>query len=112
MRAYAQVPLTIWQYSGSLAAAGSMSSGSYPCLGYARLTGMLYSSASAESASGLRIYQSSDYGQTWDYWYDSVPTAISGSAYSVEVVGNTIKVNYKTDSAAASVRLLFALRPI
>ena len=103
---------TVWATSASLAAAGSATSGSYACDGYARLVGIVATNASAKAASGLRIWQSVDSGSNWDYKYDSVPSACSPSAYSVEIIGNAVKIDFITDSAASQFRTRWMLRPI
>lgn len=109
---YVQALPEVFATSASLAASGSISSGSFYTAGYARLIGIAIASASAKSGSGLAIYQSSDYGQNWDYATIYAPTACSGSAYSIEVVGNAAKIEYRTDSAASIFRTSWRLRPI
>ena len=103
---------TVWQTSASLAASGSVSSGSYASDGYARIIGLLITNASAKAGSGLRISQSGDSGSNWDYHTDYAPSACSGSAYSIEIIGNTVKIEYRTDSAASQFRTLWQLKPI
>ena len=109
---YVQSEPTVWATSASLAASGSCTSGSYACDGYARLVGILATNASAKAASGLRVSQSCDSGSNWDYVYDSVPSACLPSAYTIEVIGNAIKIDYITDSAASQFRTRWMLRPI
>lgn len=102
----------VWQTSGSLAAAGSNTSGSQYCHGYARIVGIVYSSASSKAGSGLRISQSADSGSNYDYHTDFEISADSGSAFSIEIVGNRVKVDFATDSAASGFRTLWQLRPV
>lgn len=109
---YIQNSPCMWGYAADLGAAGS-TSGSDNCSGYARITGLFWASASVESSSGLRIWQSSNGGTNWDYWSDYVPTADSGSAFSLELVGNAVKVQVCADNgASASVRTVWHLRPV
>jgi len=110
-KVYAQTFPIVWSASVAQSAAAS-SAGSAISHGYARLVGLHIASASADSSSGLRIWQSSNYGTNWDYWTDFVPSASSGSAFSIEIVGNAVKVQFKPHSAAASVRSLWQLRPV
>ena len=107
-----QSPCTIWLYSGSVASSGSITSGSFSTVGYSRLLGGIISSASAIAGSGLRISQSFDSGQTWDYNDDFAISACSGSGFSVEVHGNTMRVDLKVDSQADVVRALWFMRPV
>ena len=58
------------------------------------------------AGSGLRISQSFDRGSNWDYHTDYAPLACSGSAYSIEIIGNAVKIEYHTDSAASQFRIL------
>ena len=110
-KVYVQNSPVVWESTTAQGATAS-SSGSMLCGGYARITGVHWASASADSASGLRVWQSADYGANWDYWTDYVPIANSGSAFSVEIIGNAVKVAFKPHSAAASVRTCWRLRPI
>ena len=114
-KVYVQKANTVWSFVGagaSLAAAASTTSGSFPCQGFARLTGELFTNASLKAGSGLRILQSSDGGSNFDYWTDFVPSACSGSAFSIELVGNAAKVDVITDGAASIIRTLWVLRPV
>ena len=101
-----------WVYSGSIPASGSVTSGSIPCKGYGRIVGLIASSASSESASGLQIRQSGDLGQNYDYTTACGLSACSGSAYSIEIVGNAVEIVFKTDSQADEFRSYWHLRPI
>jgi hypothetical protein len=74
--------------------------------------GLFIASASAKSGSGLRIWQSSDNGVNFDYFTDYAPTACSGSGFSIELVGNAAKIDWRTDSAAGVVRTSWRLRPV
>jgi len=100
----------VWQASGSLPASGSISSGSVISNGYARLIGIFIASASVDS---LRVLQSADQGANWDYWTDYAPSACSGSAFSIEIVGNAVKIEYRNGSDVANeYRTLWQLRPV
>ncbi len=92
----------VWQSSASLAASAS-AGGSAISTGYARMVGGIIAAASAKAASGLRIWQSFDSGSSWDYWTDFVPSASSASAFSIEMIGNAVKVDFYTDSSGASI---------
>ena len=107
----AQTFITVLQSSASLAASGSVS-GSAISTGYARLVGSVIANASAKAGSGLRVSQSPDSGSNWDYVTDYAPSACSGSAFSIEIIGNAVKVDYITDGAASLFRTLWQLRPI
>ena len=109
----------VWETSASIAAGGSAVSSSLTgtitginCDGYARITGMVYSSASSVAGSGLRIKQSADRGTNYDYSTDYAVSACSGSAFSNEIVGNFVKIEFYTDGDAADFRAFFQLRPI
>lgn len=99
-------------YSGSIASGDSITSGSIPCKGYSRITGILTSSASSLSGSGLRISQSADLGANFDYVTSWNISACSGSAFSVEIVGNAVQVDFAVDDDADEVRTLWHLRPV
>jgi len=104
----------VYNYSGSLAARGTLSASKHS-EGFARLVGIAISSASSESASGLSVYQSTDLGANWDYVTTCGITAcsIGDSAFSIEVVGNAIKIVYANGySDAAEFRAPWYLRPI
>lgn len=107
-----QQTTNVWKASGSLAAAASTTSGSISCGGFARITGLFISSASAKAGSGLRVSQSPDGGSNFDYHSDFAPSACSGSSFSVEIVGDVVKVDFITDSAADEYRTIWNLRPI
>ena len=94
-------------------ASGSQTSGSFWSYGYARLVGLVISNASAKAASGLRVWQSGDGGDNWDYFSDWTLSACSGSAFSIEIIGNAAKVDFRNGATAASLfRTLWQLRPI
>lgn len=112
MKVYVQNFPVVWQSSTALAASGS-SGGSAMCDGYARLVGGIVSAASAKAGSGIRIWQSFNRGTNWDYWSDFNLSASSASAFSIEIIGNAIKVDFRTDANGASIlRTLWQLRPI
>ena len=103
----------MWGTSTAIGAAGSVTSGSFRTDGYARLVGTFIASASLKAGSGLRVEQSSDNGVSYDYVADWVPSACSGSGFSVEVVGNQAKITVRTDGDGAPViRTAWRLRPI
>ena len=103
---------TVWQTSASLAASGSVSSGSYASDGYARIIGLLITNASAKAGSGLRISQSGDSGSNWDYHTDYAPSACFGSAYSIEIIGNAVKIDFVPETTASIFRTVWYLRPV
>lgn len=109
---YVQGSEEVFINSASIAAGGSVSSEIFITKGYAKITGILISSASAKAGSGLSIWQSGDYGQNWDYRTIYAPTACSGSGFSIEVIGNAAKIDYITDGAANIFRTAWHLRPI
>ena len=77
------------------------------------MTGALISTASLKAASGLRIWQSADGGSNFDFYTDYVPSACSGSMFSIELVGNAAKVDAYTDGSGASIfRTVWILRPV
>lgn len=100
-----------WSNSASLAAAGSATSGSFYAHGYARLVGIHAANASAKAGSGLRIWQGFS-SACFDYFTDYVPSACSGSGFSIEIIAPFGKIDYITDSAASILRSNWALRPI
>ena len=109
---YAQELKSVYSTSASIAASGSVTSGSFACGGYARLVGTLISNASAKSGSGLRIWQGWNTSGSFDYFTDFAPSACSGSAFSIEIVGNSVQIDYITDSAASIFRTNWMLRPV
>lgn len=113
-KVYVQKANTAWSFpTASLAGNASAVSGSFPCQGFARLTGTLVSNASLKAASGLRISQSGDSGSNWDYYTDFVPSACSGSAFSIELIGNAAKIEVFADSGSIGIlRTNWVLRPV
>lgn len=101
-----------WQISSSLASSASTTSGSIRCEGFSRVIGLFISSASLKAGSGLRISQSPDDGANYDYHTDFAPSACSGSAFSVEVVGDVLRIDVITDSQADEFRTIWSLRPV
>ena len=113
---YAQQPeYVLLSTSTALVATGSMS-GSLVSLGHSKLLGTFYSSMSAAvgAGSGINVLQSANYGATWDLLSASYPIkAVTASPFSVDIVGNAVKVQVWTGASAASiVRAAFYLRPI
>lgn len=102
-----------WGTSTSMAASGSQTSGSFKTNGYARLTGILISSASMKAGSGLRVEQSGDLGVNWDYASDWAPSACSGSGFSIELLGDAAKVTVYNGADNADIfRTSWRLRPV
>ena len=109
---YVQSFKIAWASTASMAAAGCQTSGSFSTLGYARIIGSVISNASFKGGSGFRFSQSLDGGLNYDFHSDFAPTACSGSAFSIEVIGDAAKIDAITDSAASLFRAGFWLRPI
>lgn len=121
MRTYAQSVKTVWDnallatVATPLAAGGaSVGSGSFASIGYARLTGIVYSDASMSAACGIRVRQSSTSVPNWDWQSTSGLSACSGSSFSVEVTGRYASVELFTGAtcAASILRAYVTLRPI
>lgn len=111
-KVYVQRANTAWSNTASTASSASINSGSFPTQGFARLVGLFYASASMVATSGLRILQSSDNGSNFDYWTDYAPSVSSGSAFSIELVGNAAKVEVRPSSDASVLRTIWILRPV
>ena len=111
-KVYVQRANTAYQSSASVASAASVTSGSFPTQGYARLTGLLYASASFVAGSGLRISQSADGGSNFDYTTDFAPSVSSASAFSIELVGNAAKIDFRPSSDASVFRTIWILRRV
>jgi hypothetical protein len=113
MRTYAQSCHSVVNFSGSLAAAEILS-GSQPAQGFAKLVGIAYTDAVSETGSGMLIQQSADQGENWDIISSSnLASASAASSFSVDVVGNAVKVSLTNGAGTASeVRCNFYLRPI
>lgn len=111
-RIYSQKMPVVFEYSGSLAADAELS-GSLICNGYARLVGMIVSTASSEG-SGLGIRQSADYGQNFNLTTasDAISTGAGSTSHSVEILGNAVLIDYENGSESASVYAFYTLRPI
>ncbi len=110
-RVYSQTPHVVLETSASLAALTSIS-GCLICDGYSRLVGMAISNASS-TGSGLRIFQSSTRGTTWDSETLYTITACTGSSFDIPIYGNGIKVTASNGATAASLlRAYFSLRAI
>lgn len=95
-------------------AAGASVAGSAICHGFAKLVGVFRSDVDTETASGLRIEQSADFGSNWDYVSGSdLIAASTGTGCSIDVVGNAVKVTIISGgSAASALRTSWRLRPI
>jgi len=112
---YVQNFPVIWDYSGTLVASGSILSASQICNGYAKIIGGIWSSGSGvDAASAIRVHQSVDGGQNYDIITCCGLSASSGSSFSIEVVGDRVKVQYHGDTTAsiAAVRALWQLKPV
>lgn len=113
---YAQTFPIVWQQTtASLASSGSLSSGSFYTHGYARILGIVISSGSGvDAASAVRVRQSTDGGSNYDFITACQLSACSGSAFSIEVVGNVADIEYRGDTTAsiAEFRSLWQLRPV
>ncbi len=102
----------VWTQSGSLVASASATSGSAYSFGYSRVVGMVISSTKSIT-DGLQIKQSCDFGENWDYITKFSLSACSGSAFSIEIVGNKIEIDFYTDNTISDeFRTLWQLRPI
>lgn len=101
------------KYSGSLAAAGSIS-GSLPCAGYSQLVGFITSSGSSETGSGLCVQQSVNSGSEWDINSGSYATvAAFTSSCMIDIIGNAVKVRFGAGATDIdAVRALFQLKPV
>ena len=102
-----------WGYDGTVTSATCVTSGSFSLRGYARLTGMVWCASAIDQTSGVAFQQSLD-GTNWDYSYKSTVGANSGSAYSLECVGEygRVLIWAASDVDAASVRTEWRLRPV
>ena len=110
MKLYIQNVPVVWQTTASLS--GSISSGSIISDGYARIVGGLITCTSAKAASGLRISQSFNRGSNWDYNSDYAPSACSASAFSIEIIGNAVKIDFMPETTASIFRTVWYLRPV
>ena len=110
-RIYAQAIDPVWETTASLVVNANVS-GSAICHGYAKLVGMAWSNAST-NASKFQVWQSSNYGTTWDSVTNYTVTASTASTFSIDIYGNAVKVSCSNGATAASLfRAYFALRPI
>jgi hypothetical protein len=110
-RIYAQAIEPVWETTASLAVNANVS-GSAVCEGMAKLVGIAWANAST-NASKFQIWQSSNRGANWDYVTNYTISPSTASAFSVDIVGNAVKVSCSNGATAASLfRAYFALRPI
>lgn len=112
---YVQKFPEVWQSSTSFLSTASATSGSFITNGYARLVGILWfdSVSALVAGSGLRIKQSGDSGSNWDYATDYQVAACSGSAFSVEIVGNAATIEVRPGACnITTFRTLWQLRPV
>lgn len=95
-------------------AAGASISGSVVSTGFAKVVGLFRSDVDTETASGLRIEQSTDFGQNWDITSGSdLIAACTATACIIDVAGNAVKVTVISGgSAASALRTTWRLRPI
>lgn len=111
-RTYAQATPTVLDYSASLAAAASISA-SRSSIGYSRLVGVMLSSASSAAGCSLLVDQSPDGGTNWNQTTACDLSTDSGSGFSIEIVGDAVRVRFVNGADSAStVRALWQLRPI
>lgn len=102
-----------WGYDGGLASATSVNSGSFSTLGMARLTGIVFTDEALDPASGVTVQYTAD-GTNYDYSYKNTVSASSGSAFSLEVVGEAAQIIIWATSnvSATSIRTGWRLRPV
>jgi hypothetical protein len=101
----------VWQYSGSLAANASLTSGAIDTTGFSSLKGLVFSSCTLSSGCGVYFQQSADGGTNWDYANACSLAAGSGSLLGVDIYGKAIRVSiYNGAAAASSVRAYFELK--
>ncbi len=108
-------PIAWAQTTASLASSGSIGSGNFFSHGYARLLGIAVCSGSGtDSASALRVRQSIDGGTNYDWVVTCALSACSGSAFSIEIVGDVIDITYFGDLTADSdeFRTKWVMRPV
>ena len=102
----------VLESSASLAASGSIGASAIS-LGYARIVGIAFISASTTTGSAVRIYQSANNGANWDYTQDFHLDEGSGSAISASLHGNAVRVDVKNGATAASLfRTVWYLCPL
>ena len=103
-----------WGYDGALASATCVNSGSFSIKGYARMTGIVFADEALDPASGVTVQQSIDDGTNWDYSYKNTVSASSGSAFSLEMVGDVARILVWATSnvSATSIRAKWRLRPV
>lgn len=103
-----------WGYDGAITSATSVSSGSFVTKGYSRLVGIVAADEALDPASGVCVQQSIDGGVNWDYSYKNTVSASSGSAFSLECVGDSAQILIWATSnvTATSVRTAWRLRPV
>lgn len=103
---------TVLESSASLVASGCVSA-SKSSDGYARIVGIAFSSGSSVSGCALFIDQSLDAGANWDFVSACNLSENSASGYSIELVGNAVRVRFHNGADNASaVRHLWRLRPM
>ena len=113
-RTAVQRTVNVLTYSGSLDSSGSTSGSTYS-QGFSRIVGAVYTDASSVAGSGLTVRQSLDLGQNWDYITACQIAACSAcdSAFSIEIVGDAVKVDYINGATTASnVRIKWYLKPV
>ena len=99
---YVQNSPTVLSYSGSLAASGSISSGSFACAGYTELRGGIISSGSGGSSSALAVYQSIDNGQNFDFVTSFPVSACAALNQTIAIFGNALEIVYHGDTTAST----------
>jgi hypothetical protein len=115
MKTAVQRTTNVIKFSGSLAGGACLLGNAACSVGFARISGIGYTDASSVAASGLTFWQSADDGTNWDYVTPCALAACSacGAGFSIEVVGEAMKVEFRNGADDASnLRLNFNLRPI
>lgn len=88
-------------------------SGSFLSKGYARIVGIVYGGCTMDAGSAIRIEQSSDLGVNWDFKTEYSMSACSGSAFSIEIIGNAVRVTARSSTCDVNpFRTLWQLRPV
>ncbi len=109
---YVQNFPTVFQSSASFLST-ACPSGSAISNGYARIIGVAYAGCTMDAASGISVYQSADGGSNWDYVSQWSLSASSGSAFSIEIVGDAVKVIVRSSTCNVNpFRTLWQLRPV
>lgn len=88
-------------------------SGSMLCGGYSRIVGIVYAGCTMDTGSAIRVEQSADKGTNWDYKTEYSMSACSGSAFSINIVGNAVRVTMRSSTCNVNpFRTLWQLCPV